>query len=166
MAPPAVQFTAHNVRLDDGTAIRSPRDERIVLVHLGAGFWKPSFPGTEPRLADVGCLEGRYAVGFARMDFKVLGIRGSRAEHGDLQLHQIEDQPAESRFVHDNASASPTTGSSIPSSAASLFYHLENRSNTWKPLSSVTNKLLILRRTSRSSTGAINGSSFAPDNDN
>ncbi len=79
---------------------------------------------------------------------------GSRA-HGGLQ-HQIEDQPAESRFVHGNA---------LNTSPQALRYRLLLASSTYKSaipgnaLSSAANKLLILRRTSRSSTGAINAGS-------
>jgi hypothetical protein len=73
----AVEFSAHNIRLDDGTYTKPD-----IGYSMDAHPWFVSsrriietvFPGDKsgPRLVDLGCLEGGYAVEFARM-----GIRGN-----------------------------------------------------------------------------------------
>ncbi|CMG19938.1 Uncharacterised protein [Mycobacterium tuberculosis] len=76
----AVQFTAHNVRLDDGT-LTIPESSRTLdessWFISARGILETVFPGDKShlRLADVGCLEGGYAVGFARMGFRSSGSR-------------------------------------------------------------------------------------------
>ena len=74
-----LEFTDHNIRLDDGTFTK-PESTRSMVDHpwfkSARGILETVFPGdkSELRLADVGCLEGGYAVEFARMGFQVLGI--------------------------------------------------------------------------------------------
>src|ERR1700704_4032329 len=74
-----IQFTYHNIRLDDGTFTKPGFTHSMVdypWFISARGVLETMFPGdkTQLRLADVGCLEGGYAVEFARMGFKVLGI--------------------------------------------------------------------------------------------
>ncbi|MGB9223237.1 MAG: SAM-dependent methyltransferase, partial [Mycobacterium sp.] len=75
----ALEFTAHNIRLDDGTFTK-PESTHSMVDHpwfiSARGILETVFPGDKSklRLADVGCLEGGYAVEFARMGFRVLGI--------------------------------------------------------------------------------------------
>ena len=73
------QFTAHNIHLDDGTfTMGSPENElaRHPRAESAVRFLRALFPqGCKgKRIADLGCLEGGYAVEFARMGFDTLGI--------------------------------------------------------------------------------------------
>ena len=68
----AVEFTAHNVRLDDGT-LTKPDEACSIEAHpwfvSAQRILQAVFPGTlaNVRLADLGCLEGGFAVEFARL---------------------------------------------------------------------------------------------------
>ena len=72
-APPEVEFTAHNIRLADGT--RTKPDEPY---GMESHPWFPAaervlttvFPGhrKDVRVADLGCLEGGYALVFQQFD--------------------------------------------------------------------------------------------------
>lgn len=91
----AVQFTAHNVRLDDGT-LTIPESSRTLdessWFISARGILETVFPGDKShlRLADVGCLEGGYAVGFEPNGFQQ--SHGSHAGgvtgvHGFVEAH-------------------------------------------------------------------------------
>ena len=74
----AAAFTAHNVALDDGTWTL-PSTERLVdSAWFGAArrVLNLVYPhGMQGRtLVDLGCLEGGYALEFARLGFDALGI--------------------------------------------------------------------------------------------
>jgi 2-polyprenyl-3-methyl-5-hydroxy-6-metoxy-1,4-benzoquinol methylase len=74
-----VSFTAHNIRLDDGTTTK-PEIGYTIDQHVhflpAKRLLSVIFPAVKAdvRLADLGCLEGGYSVEFARMGFNVLGI--------------------------------------------------------------------------------------------
>jgi hypothetical protein len=64
------EFTAHNNRLDDGTVTKPERKQTIETDPWFVSARKlldVVFPGNKSRLrlADLGCLEGGYAVEFA-----------------------------------------------------------------------------------------------------
>ncbi len=70
-----VQFTHHNIRLDDGTFTKP--ESKLSMADYpycisARNILEAVFPGdkTQLRLVDIGCLEGGYAVEFARMGFK------------------------------------------------------------------------------------------------
>src|SRR5271156_5388599 len=72
------RFTAHNIRLDDGTLTRpaagAPIDRHPWFLAakriLDAGC--PG-PRNNIRLLDLGCLEGGYSVEFARLGYRTVG---------------------------------------------------------------------------------------------
>lgn len=134
----AVQFTAHNVRLDDGT-LTIPESSRTLdessWFISARGILETVFPGDKShlRLADVGCLEGGYAVGFARMGFQVLGIEVRELNMAACNYIKSKTNLPNLRSSTTTPSTSPTTGSSIPSSAAASSTTWRIRSNTWKP---------------------------------
>ena len=76
-----IEFTWHNIRLDDGT-LTMPDAEWVISMEAYPWFVSARriietvFPGDKSylRLADLGCLEGGFAVEFARMGFQVLGV--------------------------------------------------------------------------------------------
>lgn len=75
----AFEFTAHNIRLDDGTFTKSESTDSIAehpWFVSARGVLDTVFPGDKSnfRVADVGCLEGGYAVEFARTGIQVLGV--------------------------------------------------------------------------------------------
>lgn len=76
----AVQFTAHNVRLDDGT-LTIPESSRTLdessWFISARGILETVFPGDKShlRLADVGCLKAGTRSGSRAWDFRSSGSR-------------------------------------------------------------------------------------------
>ena len=104
----AIKFIAHNIRLDDGTLTRPD-----VARSMEAYPWFISarrildtvFPEDKQhlRLADLGCLEGGYAVEFARMGFQVLGIEMREANIAACNYVKSRTSLPNLEFVQDNA---------------------------------------------------------------
>lgn len=145
-----VEFTAHNIRLDDGTYTIPGLGYSMVDLSWfksARGILDTVFPGdkSQIRVADVGCLEGGYAVEFARMGFQVLGI-----EIRDLNIAACNyvksrvDLP-QLQFVQDNALSIDQYGPFDAVFCCGLFYHLERPREYLATLSNVTKKLLILQ---------------------
>ena len=73
------EFTAHNIELPDGTQTR-PGAPLIGAEPATESYLRTLrlFCPPPARVADLGCLEGGYAVTFARAGYDVLGIEGQR----------------------------------------------------------------------------------------
>src|SRR5258708_13723403 len=72
-------FTAHNIRLDDGSLTKPEQPwqmEDLPLLKFTKQFLRMLFPeGVAGKLVvDLGCLEGGYTVELARAGFAALGI--------------------------------------------------------------------------------------------
>jgi SAM-dependent methyltransferase len=146
----AVQFTAHNIRLDDGTVTR-PEESRLLeessWFRSSRGILDTVFPGdkSQLRVADVGCLEGGYAVGFARMGFQVLGIEVRELNVAACNYAKSKIDLPQLQFVQDNALNIADHGVFDAVFCCGLFYHLDYPRKYLETLSAVTNKLLILQ---------------------
>ncbi|HEY5178100.1 MAG TPA: hypothetical protein VII95_21300 [Terriglobales bacterium] len=75
----ANSFTAHNIRLDDGSLTKPEQPwqtEDLALVKFTKQFLRMVFPdgAAGKRVVDLGCLEGGYTVELARAGFDALGI--------------------------------------------------------------------------------------------
>jgi 2-polyprenyl-3-methyl-5-hydroxy-6-metoxy-1,4-benzoquinol methylase len=145
-----VQFTAHNVRLDDGTFTR-PEESRLLdessWFKSSRGILETVFPGdkSQVRVADVGCLEGGYATGFARMGFQALGIEVRELNIAACNYIKSKTDLPNLQFVQDNALNIANHGVFDAVFCCGLFYHLDYPKKYLETLSSVTNKLLILQ---------------------
>jgi SAM-dependent methyltransferase len=146
----AVQFTAHNVRLDDGT-VTIPGSSELLdetpWFKTACGILETVFPGdrSQLRIADVGCLEGGYATGFARMGFQTLGIEVRELNIAACNYIKSKTDLPNLQFVHDNALNIANHGVFDAVFCCGLFYHLDNPKEYLETLSAVTNKLLILQ---------------------
>lgn len=145
-----VTFWAHKIRLDSGEFTLPAATE---LVEDSAWFVSAKrvldtvFPGDKGayRIADLGCLEGGYAVGFARMGFQVLGpdVRESNiAACRHVKAHV--DLPA-LEFVCDDAWNIGSYGRFDAVFCCGLLYHLDKPRRFLELLSTVTGKLLIVQ---------------------
>ena len=72
-------FTAHNIRFEDGTVTIPDAPHLLADVpwcqgakRVLASLYHGAYQGK--RIADLGCLEGGYALELARMGFDALGI--------------------------------------------------------------------------------------------
>jgi 2-polyprenyl-3-methyl-5-hydroxy-6-metoxy-1,4-benzoquinol methylase len=146
----AVEFTAHNIRLDDGTLTKPDAG-----YSMEANPWFVSarriletvFPGEKKRLrlADLGCLEGGYAVEFARMGFQVVGIEVRDANIAACNYVKSKTSLPNLVFVKDNAWNIGKHGMFDVVFCCGLLYHLDRPKKFLETLSSVTTKLMILQ---------------------
>jgi Methyltransferase domain len=145
-----LEFTAHNIRLDDGTFTRPESTYSIVdqsWFISARGLLDTVFPGDKSkiRLADVGCLEGGYSVEFARMGFQVLGIEVRELNIAACNYVKSRVDLPQLEFVQDNALNIAKHGVFDAVFCCGLLYHLDRPKEYLETLSSVTNKLLILQ---------------------
>jgi len=146
----ALEFTAHNIRLDDGTFTK-PESTRSMVDHpwfiSARGILETVFPGdkSQLRLADVGCLEGGYAVEFARMGFRVLGIEVRELNIAACNYVKSKIDLPHLEFVQDNALNIAKYGEFDAVFCCGLLYHLDRPKQYLETLSTVTKKLLILQ---------------------
>jgi 2-polyprenyl-3-methyl-5-hydroxy-6-metoxy-1,4-benzoquinol methylase len=145
-----VEFTAHNIRLDDGTCTKPDvwyTMEEYPWFISAQKILELTFPGDKRqlRIADLGCLEGGYTVEFARMGFQSVGlevrdsnIAACRYVKSKTYLHNLE-------FVQDDAWNIAKYGSFDAVFCCGLFYHIGRPRQFLDVLSSVTKRLMILQ---------------------
>lgn len=144
------EFTAHNIRLDDGTFTKSESAASIAehpWFVSARGILDTVFPGDKSnfRVADVGCLEGGYAVEFARMGFQVVGIEVRESNVAACNYVKSKTDLPRLEFVQDNALNIANYGAFDAIFCCGLLYHLERPREFLETVSSVTSKLLILQ---------------------
>jgi hypothetical protein len=145
-----ISFTAHNIRLDDGTTTR-PGDGLQMDAHpwfLSARrILNAVFPGDKGRfrLVDLGCLEGGYSVEFARMGFQVLGLEVRDSNFAACRYVKERTRLPNLEFVQDNAWNVQAYGPFDAVFCCGLLYHLDRPKRFLEILSSVTRRVLILQ---------------------
>src|SRR5689334_795574 len=145
-----VEFTNHNIRLDDGTFTKPE-----VGVSMESYAWFVSarriletvFPGdkTHVRLADLGCLEGGYAVEFARMGFQVLGIEVRDSNLAACNYVKSKTNLPNLQFVKDDALNIGNHGLFDVTFCCGLLYHFDKPKNFLEKVSAATTKLVIFQ---------------------
>lgn len=144
------EFTAHNIRLDNGEVTKPDapatmeRDEWFLSARRVLNL---VFPTNKERyrIADLGCLEGGYAVEFARMGFNTLGV-----EIRDLNFRCCEyvkrnvDLP-NLEFVQDDVWNIAGYGEFDAVFCCGLLYHLDKPRKFLEQLARQTRRLLILQ---------------------
>jgi 2-polyprenyl-3-methyl-5-hydroxy-6-metoxy-1,4-benzoquinol methylase len=145
-----IEFTAHNIRLDNGTLTKQD-----VSFSMEAYPWLVSarrildtvFPGDKRgfRLADLGCLEGGYAVEFARMGFQVLGLEVRESNIAACRYVKAHTNLPNLDFVQDNAWNIAKYGTFDAIFCCGLLYHLDRPYKFLRVLSAVTRRLVIVQ---------------------
>jgi len=144
-----VKFTAHNIRLDDGTETR-PEVGHTIESHgwflAAQRIINAVFPGDKSkiRLADLGCLEGAFAVEFARLGMNVLGVEVRESNFAACEYVKSKINLPKLQFARDDAWNIAKHGTFDVMFCSGLLYHLDKPKAFLKLLSSVTTKLLIL----------------------
>ena len=145
-----VEFTAHNIRLDNG-AFTKPELDSSMETHpwfLSARrVLDTVFPGDKShyRIADLGCLEGGFAVEFARMGLKVLGLDVREANIAACRFVQENTNLPNLEFVQDDAWNIAKYGAFDAIFCSGLLYHLDRPRSFLEVLAPITHKLLILQ---------------------
>lgn len=146
----AIEFTAHNIRLDDGTLTKPDVGhsmEAYPWFVSARRILETVFPGDKKhlRLADLGCLEGGFAVEFARMGFQVLGIEVRDANIRACNYVKTKTNLPNLEFAMDNAWNLGKYGTFDAVFCCGLLYHLDKPRKFLEMLSSATTKLVILQ---------------------
>jgi hypothetical protein len=145
-----VEFTAHNIRLDDGTLTKpdvgAPMHESPWFL-AARRVLETVFPGdkSELRIADLGCLEGGYAVEFARMGFQSVGIEVRDANIAACNYVKSKTDLPNLEFIQDDALNIAAHGEFDAVFCCGLLYHLDHPKRFVETLSSVTRRLLIIQ---------------------
>ncbi|BCZ24969.1 class I SAM-dependent methyltransferase [Mycobacterium senriense] len=145
-----IEFTAHNIKLDDGTFTR-PESTQSMTDHpwfiSSRGVLETVFPGDKSkiRVADLGCLEGGYAVEFARLGFKVLGVEVRESNIAACNYVKSRTNLPNLEFVQDDAFNIAKHGVFDAVFCCGLLYHLDRPKEFLEAVSVATNKLLILQ---------------------
>jgi SAM-dependent methyltransferase len=160
-----VEFTAHNIRLDDGTFTRSESSQSMAAYpwFLSARrVLDTLWPGDKKglRLVDLGCLEGGYAVEFARLGFDVLGVEVREENFQACRFVKSKVDLPNLEFVKDDVWNLADHGVFDVVFCCGLFYHVDRPRELLNLLASVTSKLLILQ--THFSTNAMYPTSVLP----
>ena len=144
-----IDFTAHNIRLDDGS-FTNPE-----LGRMDTHPWLLSakrildtvFPGDKSRfrLADLGCLEGGYSVEFARLGFRVLGLDVRESNIAACRLVKSRVNLPNLDFTKDDAWNIAKYGHFDAVFCCGLLYHFDKPKKFLEIVSAITTKLLILQ---------------------
>ncbi len=145
----SVEFTAHNIRMDDGTLTKpeaGPTMDANPFFLSVKRLLETVFPGDKKhlRLLDVGCLEGAYAVEFARMGFQVLGVEVREASIAACNYVKSKTNLPNLTFAQDNAWNIANYGTFDVVFCCGLLYHLDQPKKFLEIVSSVTKKLMVL----------------------
>jgi SAM-dependent methyltransferase len=105
------------------------------------------FPGdkSQVRVADLGCLDGRYSFAFAKAGYQVLGIDARSINLATALVRKSELDLTNVEFVKDDVRHIKHYGRFDIVLCAGLLYHLDEPVAFLKQLSAQVSKLLILQ---------------------
>jgi SAM-dependent methyltransferase len=138
-------FTAHNIELPGGRWTL-PSQPRIGAEPVSVSYLRTLRQICPPpaRVADLGCLEGGYAVHFARAGYEVLGIEGQPKNFARCQWVAERVGLDNLRFVRDDVRNVAAYGEFDAVLCAGLLYHLDRPVEFVRTLGEVTRRLLIV----------------------
>ncbi|HXW68650.1 MAG TPA: methyltransferase domain-containing protein [Dissulfurispiraceae bacterium] len=143
-----VEFTSHNIRLDDGTFTRPESPKKDLPFFASARrILNVVFPGDKSRfrLADLGCLEGGYSVEFARMGFQVLGLEVRESNIAACNYVKANTNLPKLEFVQDNAWNILNYGTFDAIFCCGLLYHLDQPKRFLEILAQATSRIVIIQ---------------------
>ncbi len=142
-------FTAHNVVFPDGSQTRpgagAVADSALArsAVRMATTICPPA-AGRRPRVVDLGCLEGGYAVEFARAGYEVLGIEARTDSIARCRYVADRLSLENLSFVQDDVRNLADHGPFDIVFCCGLLYHLDYPAAFLKLLGEVTGSLLLL----------------------
>ena len=139
----------HNILLDDGTQTNPGLDVlsdtqsckaliRTLTIHF------PEACRSSVRVADLGCLEGGYAVEFARHGFDVTGIEAREENLKKCEYVASRVSLPNLRFIKDDVKNLANWGHFDVIFCGGLLYHLDKPVEFIKLLGTVTTRMLLL----------------------
>jgi SAM-dependent methyltransferase len=124
-------FTAHNIRLSDGT-YTYPAAGCLIEEDFRFGAAKRMLNLVFPdgilgkRIADLGCLEGGYATGFARLGMTAVGIEARESNFQNCLYVKSNANLPNLSFVRDDINNIAKYGIFDAIWACGILYHLQN----------------------------------------
>ena len=123
-------FTAHNIRFEDGTQTYPAAGcllEEIGPFQAAKRMLNLVFPhGLQgKRIADLGCLEGGYATGFARLGMDAVGIEVRKENFRNCLYVKSNLNLPNLTFVNDDVNNIDHYGTFDAIWAGGIFYHLD-----------------------------------------
>jgi SAM-dependent methyltransferase len=123
-------FTAHNIRFPDGSVTMPEQDHLLADVSWCQGakrvlrmLYGDATRGR--RIADLGCLEGGYALEFARMGFDALGLEVRQSNFVNCQQVKRRAGVDSLEFVKDDVWNLAKYGPFDVIFCCGLLYHLD-----------------------------------------
>lgn len=145
-----VVFTAHDIRLDDGTLTKPEIGltmDRYPWLLAAKRILETVFPSDKSglRIADIGCLEGGYAVEFARMGFQVLGVDVREANIAACRFAKSHTDLPNLEFVRDDAWNIEKYGPFDAVFCCGLLYYFDRPKRFLETVARITEKMIILQ---------------------
>jgi SAM-dependent methyltransferase len=144
-----MEFTAHNIALPDGSQTKPDlplmQDRFVTRAALNTLDW--TFPRQSRdgvSIVDLGCLEGGYAVEFARAGFNTLGLDARRANIDKCKHVARQLELPNLGFVCDDVRNLAKYGPFDGAFCCGLLYHLDEPGAFLELLARSTRRLLIL----------------------
>jgi 2-polyprenyl-3-methyl-5-hydroxy-6-metoxy-1,4-benzoquinol methylase len=146
--PPS--FTAHNIRLDDGTQTKPEAGSTIdrhpwFLAAKRIVDATCEGPRNNTRLLDLGCLEGGYSVEFARLGYRTVGLDVRDANIAACHYVRSRVNVESLEFVRDDAWNAARYGEFDATFCCGLLYHLDKPLEFLRLLAQITRRTLILQ---------------------
>ena len=139
-------FTAHNIALPDGSetlpGVTLVADTGICRAALRA-FGLFLHPGA--RIADLGCLEGGYAVAFARAGYRVTGIEARASTYARGREVAAAVALPGLKFSHSDVRDMERHGEFDGVFCCGLLYHLNEPASFLALLGKVTRRVLVVQ---------------------
>jgi SAM-dependent methyltransferase len=141
-------FTAHNIRLDDGTFTKPDApdihdDLRFRAARRALDLVFPEDKGARS-IVDLGCLEGGYSVAFARMGMQATGIEVRDINYQCCMYVKERVNLPNLRFIQDDALNFASYGAFDAIFCCGLLYHFDKPRAFVEQLARQTRRLLIL----------------------
>lgn len=142
-------FTAHNIRLDDGSLTKpdEPWQMRdLPLLQFALNFLELTFPdgAKGKRIVDLGCLEGGYAVEFAREGFESLGIEVRKSNIENCNYVKSHTNLPNLRFACDDVRNLERYGMFDAIFCCGILYHLDQPRKFMEQMSRACRRVLII----------------------
>jgi SAM-dependent methyltransferase len=142
-------FTAHNVRLNDGTLTLPTQNETIA-----EGSWfkatkralSLAFQGEleGKKIVDLGCLEGGFTAEFARLGMDALGIEVRKSNYDNCMVVKNGTNLPNLNFARDTVQNIEKYGPFDAIFCCGLLYHLDNPRQFVRTMSRLCNKVMII----------------------
>jgi SAM-dependent methyltransferase len=142
-------FTAHNIRLDDGSFTKPEQPwqmEDLALLKFTKQFVRMLFPDgvAGKRVVDLGCLEGGYTVELARAGFAALGIEVRQSNFENCQRVKAGTHLPNLTFARDDVQNLAKYGIFDVVFCCGLLYHLDEPRKFVELMAQVCRRAIVI----------------------